>query len=67
MLSEPNNLKYRFQYALAIQKRVQKLFEEQKNFKDLKLSTRYLKISKRIYESLTKKMSLDHVKNIESP
>lgn len=32
-MCEPQNLKYRFQYAYVNEKRVQKLYEEEKNFK----------------------------------
>lgn len=33
IMCEPQNLKYRFQYAYVNEKRVQKLYEEEKNFK----------------------------------
>jgi glutathionyl-hydroquinone reductase len=49
ILEEPNNIKYRFQYAYAYEKRVKKLFEEEKNIEEIKLSEQYLKISKKIF------------------
>lgn len=64
LILEPHNLKLRFQYAYINEKRVHRLYEEENNYKDLKMSTKYLAHSKKIYESLSKVATSDYLRGV---
>ena len=69
MLKDPSNVKYRFQYAYVVEKKVQKLFEEEgrKNMKELKKSSVNLNMCHSIYKSFSKLSPADYVRNAENP
>ena len=69
MLKDPSNLKYRFQYAYVVEKKVQKLFEEEgrKDLEEIKQSSINLNMCKNMYIGLSRLGISDHIRNIDNP
>lgn len=67
ILLEPHNIKCRFQYAYVMEKWIQKLYEEENNFDDLKKTEFYLTMCRQLFTKLSKAQPLDYIKPYDNP